>query len=124
MVDRGGRDGHDFVSAALDAGAAAYLSNGEPGAGGTAIVVGDTEQALTALARWARGQFELPVVGITGSVGKTSTKDLTAAALGATRRTWANERSFNNQWGLPVTVLGTPAGTQVLVLEMGMNAFG
>ncbi|HWL43216.1 MAG TPA: UDP-N-acetylmuramoyl-tripeptide--D-alanyl-D-alanine ligase [Ilumatobacter sp.] len=118
------RDGHDFVAAALAAGAAAYLADRQPTAGGTAIVVDDTEEALTALARWVRSHLDVPVVGITGSVGKTSTKDLTAAALGATRRVWANERSFNNQWGLPVTVLGTPPGTEVLVLEMGMNAFG
>ena len=117
------RDGHQFVVAALAAGAAGYLTSAEP-QGATAIVVADTEVALTELARWARTQLDVPVVGITGSVGKTSTKDLTAAALGATRRTTANQRSFNNQWGLPVTVLGTPADTEALVLEMGMNSFG
>jgi UDP-N-acetylmuramoyl-tripeptide--D-alanyl-D-alanine ligase len=64
------------------------------------------------------------VIGITGSVGKTSTKDLAWAALGASRRTWANERSFNNEQGLPTTLLNTPDGTEVLVLEMGMRGFG
>jgi UDP-N-acetylmuramoyl-tripeptide--D-alanyl-D-alanine ligase len=64
------------------------------------------------------------VVGITGSVGKTSTKDLVAAALGATRRVTANERSFNNEQGLPVTILGAPDGVEALVLEMGMRGFG
>ena len=123
-LDRGGRDGHAFVAAALAAGATAYLTAREP-AGGTAIVVADTDVALTELARWARARFDgIPVVGITGSVGKTSTKDLVAAALSATRATTANVRSFNNQWGLPVTILGAPAATQALVLEMGMNSFG
>ena len=61
---------------------------------------------------------------ITGSVGKTSTKDLIAAAVGAGRRVAANERSFNNEQGLPVTILGAPDDTEVLVLEMGMRGFG
>jgi UDP-N-acetylmuramoyl-tripeptide--D-alanyl-D-alanine ligase len=60
---------------------------------------------------------------VTGSVGKTSTKDLIAAALGATRRVAANERSFNNEQGLPVTILGAPDDTEVLVVEMGMRGF-
>lgn len=126
-VDRGGRDGHEFVPAAAAAGAAAYLTSRGPIAGVDlpAVVVPDTEAALTTLAGYARGLLgDLPVVGITGSVGKTSTKDLVAAALAATRRTWANVRSFNNQWGLPVTVLGAPSDTEALVLEMGMNSFG
>ncbi len=64
------------------------------------------------------------VVGVTGSVGKTSTKDLMAAACGAGRRTTANERSFNNDQGLPVTILNAPDDTEVLILEMGMRGFG
>jgi UDP-N-acetylmuramoyl-tripeptide--D-alanyl-D-alanine ligase len=64
------------------------------------------------------------VVGVTGSVGKTSTKDLVRAALSADRRVAANERSFNNEQGLPVTILGAPDDTAVLVLEMGMRGFG
>ena len=76
------------------------------------------------LAAWARGRLAATVVGITGSVGKTSTKDLVAAAVGAGRRVAANERSFNNEQGLPVTILGAPDDTEVLVLEMGMRGFG
>ncbi len=64
------------------------------------------------------------MVGVTGSVGKTSTKDLMAAACGAGRRTRANERSFNNDQGLPVTILNAPDDTEVLILEMGMRGFG
>ena len=64
------------------------------------------------------------VVGITGSVGKTSTKDLVVGAVGAALRVAANERSFNNEQGLPVTILGAPDDAEVLVLEMGMRGFG
>lgn len=117
------RDGHDFIAGALESGAAAYLTAREP-SGGSAVVVGNTAEALMQLARWARHRMDIPVVGITGSVGKTSTKDLVAAALDADRRVAANERSFNNEQGLPVTVLGAPDDVEVLVLEMGMRGFG
>ena len=97
------RDGHEFIGAAAERGAPA---------------------ALMDLAAWARRRLDIPVVGITGSVGKTSTKDLVAAALGATRTVTANERSFNNEQGLPVTILGAPDGAEALVVEMGMRGFG
>ena len=76
------------------------------------------------LAAWARDRLTARVVGITGSVGKTSTKDLVVGAVGAGRRVAANERSFNNEQGLPVTILGAPDDAEVLVLEMGMRGFG
>ena len=117
------RDGHDFIDGALAGGAAAYLTEREPG-GGTAIRVDDTAAALMALATWARQQLDIPVVGVTGSVGKTSTKDFVAAALGATRVVTANLRSFNTEQGLPVTILGAPDGVEALVVEMGMRGFG
>lgn len=117
------RDGHDFVEAALERGAAAYLTS-RPAIGGTAIEVDDTLQAYMRLAAAQRATFAGPVVGITGSVGKTSTKDLARAALAASVRAWANERSFNNEQGLPTTILQMPADTEVLVLEMGMRGFG
>ena len=117
------RDGHHFVASALRAGAGACLVQREPGSG-TSIVVADTAEALLRLGRWGRERLDGDVVGITGSVGKTSTKDLARAALSAGRRTSANERSFNNEQGLPVTILGAPEDTEVLVLEMGMRGFG
>ncbi|MGH9132818.1 MAG: UDP-N-acetylmuramoyl-tripeptide--D-alanyl-D-alanine ligase, partial [Ilumatobacteraceae bacterium] len=89
-----------------------------------AIEVADTVAALVDVATWATPRLGATVVGITGSVGKTSTKDLAAAAIGAGRRVVASERSFNNEQGLPVTVLNAPEGTEVLVLEMGMRGFG
>ena len=120
------RDGHDFIGQALAAGAVAFLTSQPADAGrdGTAIEVADTAAALMALARWARRRSTATVVGVTGSVGKTSTKDFIAAACAATRRTTANERSFNNEQGLPVTILDAPDDTEVLVLEMGMRGFG
>jgi UDP-N-acetylmuramoyl-tripeptide--D-alanyl-D-alanine ligase len=119
----GDRDGHDFVADALARGAAAYLTS-RPAQGGTAIEVADTAAALMQLAAGVRATFDVPVVGVTGSVGKTSTKDLIAAALSATRRVAANVRSFNNEQGLPVTILGAASDVEVMVLEMGMRGFG
>ena len=88
------------------------------------IEVDDTAAALMALGEWARSRRPDRVVGITGSVGKTSTKDLLAAALASTLRTAASPRSFNNEQGLPVTILDSPDDTEVMVLEMGMRGLG
>ncbi len=88
------------------------------------MVVLDTATALMDLAAWARGRIDVPVIAVTGSVGKTSTKDLIAAALGASRRVTANVRSYNNEQGLPVTILGARDDTEALVVEMGMRGFG
>jgi Mur ligase middle domain len=88
------------------------------------IEVDDTAAALMTLGAWARTRRPDRVVGITGSVGKTSTKDLLAAALASTLRTAANPRSFNNELGLPVTILDSPDNTEVMVLEMGMRGLG
>jgi len=119
------RDGHDFVPAAVAAGAGAYLtSKGVVDPGASAVEVGDTLRALMDLAAAMRRRLDIPVVGITGSVGKTSTKDMVRAALAPSRRTWANEKSFNNEMGLPTTLLEAPDDTEVMVLEMGMRGFG
>jgi UDP-N-acetylmuramoyl-tripeptide--D-alanyl-D-alanine ligase len=122
------RDGHAFIAAAAAAGAPATLTAEGPdratAAGIAAIEVADTSAALMDLAAWAVRRLDAIVVGITGSVGKTSTKDLAAAAMAAGRRVVANDRSYNNEQGLPVTVLGARGDTEVLVLEMGMRGFG
>ena len=118
------RDGHAFIDAALDRGANGYLTSQPPSGPRTAIVVADTLRALMALAAAQRTSFEGPVIGVTGSVGKTSTKDFAHAALSASRRTWSNERSFNNEQGLPTTVLNAPHDAEVMVLEMGMRGHG
>ena len=136
-----GRDGHDFVGAALAAGAAAFLTarprdevlalHGDVAAGGaevTAVEVGDTAAALTALGAAARDLLsptvEGRVVGITGSVGKTSVKDLLAAALRTRWRTQASVASFNNDLGVPLTLLDAENGTEAAVVEMGARGPG
>jgi UDP-N-acetylmuramoyl-tripeptide--D-alanyl-D-alanine ligase len=123
------RDGHDHITDAFAAGAAATLTSRPVEtrslpAGSTTIEVDDTAAALMALGAWARSRRPDRVVGITGSVGKTSTKDLLAAVLATTLRTAASPRSFNNEQGLPVTILDSPDDTEVMVLEMGMRGLG
>jgi len=123
------RDGHDFVAGAVERGAAAYLTARPPlaedeGAAATAVRVDDTMAALTRLGAVARDRLPDAVVGITGSVGKTSVKDLTAAVLRTTFRTAASEKSFNNEIGVPLTLLNAPGDTEVAVLEMGARGIG
>lgn len=119
------RDGHDFIDAALVAGAPAYLTTGRVGsAGGTAIEVADTTRALLDLGAAMRRRLLDRVLGITGSVGKTSVKDLAREVVSARWRTAASEKSLNNDWGLPATIVNAPDDTEALVLEMGMRGLG
>ena len=118
------RDGHDFVSPALAAGAAAYLTSRTPVDGTTAIVVADTAAALTALGRAARDRLPELVVGITGSVGKTSTKDMLASIFARSLATAASLKSFNNELGVPLTLLNAPDGTEAVIVEMGARGRG
>jgi UDP-N-acetylmuramoyl-tripeptide--D-alanyl-D-alanine ligase len=121
------RDGHEFIEVALKSGAGAYLTQHDS-VGRSAIVVDDTLAALLKLGAWARVRLEPTVgsrvIGVTGSVGKTSTKDFIAAALSSELIVSASERSFNNDQGLPVTLLNAADNAQALVLEMGMRGFG
>lgn len=119
------RDGHDFAAAAAERGAGAMLwsSPKDPPAGVAIVRCQDTAAGLTALGFWCRQQMAVPVVGITGSVGKTSTKDLAVAAL-ATRRVAANERSFNNEIGVPLTLANADPGADVVIVEMGARGIG
>lgn len=121
------RDGHDFVADAFARGAAAALVSRIPDAiAGPFVVVGDVLGALGALARSARAEelCAARVIGITGSTGKTSTKDLLAAALGAARRVAANQASFNNEIGLPITLLGAATDREFVICEMGARFAG
>ena len=121
---RAERDGHDFVADALDRGAAGALVS-RPVEGINLVVVDDTAAALTTLGRAARRRLAgVPVVGITGSTGKTSTKDLTAAALGTAGPVGASPVSFNNEIGVPLTLLSAPAGAVAVVAEMGARGVG
>jgi UDP-N-acetylmuramoyl-tripeptide--D-alanyl-D-alanine ligase len=116
------RDGHAFIPAALQAGAAAYLTAQEP-VGGTAVVVDDTAAALLRLGALARERVG-GVIAVTGSVGKTTTKDLLAGCLAPTFPTAASERSFNNELGLPLTLLNASSSARWAVLEMGVRRAG
>lgn len=119
-------DGHDFVTAALSQGATLALVS-RP-VEGPHVLVEDTVVALGELARTVlarlRAQGPLQVVGITGSVGKTSTKDLLGQVLASHGPTIAPVESFNNEIGLPLTVLRADASTRYLVLEMGASGIG
>lgn len=120
-------DGHDFIGAALDAGAAGCLCARLPEelrSDKFYIKVADTRLALRALAAAYRNKFDIPFVQITGSVGKTTTKEMVAAVLGAKLRTLKTPENFNNDIGTPLTLLGLGPEHQVAVIETGMNHFG
>ena len=117
-------DGHDFVNEALARGAAAAIVQGR-GSGGTVIEVPDTGRALLDLAADERRRMpDARLIGVTGANGKTSTKDLAAAVLSTRFRTRANPASFNNEVGLPMTLLQAEPGTEVVVAEMGARREG
>lgn len=117
-------DGHRFVGEAFDRGAHGVLVRDGARVDGPAVHVRATGEALLRLAASERDGFAGTVVGITGANGKTSTKDMTAAVSGAGRRTYASPASFNNEIGLPVTLLGAPSGTEVIVAELGARHEG
>ncbi|MDT8901690.1 UDP-N-acetylmuramoyl-tripeptide--D-alanyl-D-alanine ligase [Anaeroselena agilis] len=120
-------DGHDFILRAVENGAAGVIVSGRETyvpEKTTAILVPDTLAALQDLARYHRRRFDIPVVGITGSNGKTTTKDMTAAVLSGRLRVLKTQANYNNDIGLPQTLLGLDAGHQAAVVEMGMRARG
>lgn len=119
-------DGHDFVADVLSKGASAALwqrDRGEAPAGNI-IIVDNTLVALQQLAKVYLQQCHPQVVGITGSNGKTTTKDMVAALLGQAYRVHRTAGNFNSHIGLPLTILSMPADTEMLILEMGMRARG
>ncbi len=115
------RDGHEFIAAAEKAGAAAVLVSRPAGAKGPCLVVADTLEGLNALARAARARCQAKVVAITGSVGKTSTKEALLKALQPSGKVHASELSYNNLWGVPLSLARMPEDTQYGVFEIGMN---
>ena len=119
---QGMRDGNDFVPAAMASGAAAALCTRRMG-DYPAIYVSDTRLALGDIARGERQRLGMKVVGITGSVGKSTTKEMVAQVLGGTYRTEKTPVNHNNDIGMPMAILAMPEDTQVAVLEMGMNHF-
>lgn len=119
---KGVRDGHDFIPAALEKGAAAVLCTHCDG-DYPAIVVEDTRIALGDIARGERQKIGMKVVGVTGSVGKSTTKEMIAAVLQTTYRVAKTPANHNNDIGMPMAVLAMDRTTEVAVLEMGMNHF-
>ena len=120
-------DGHDFIDAALEAGAAGCLCARLPQnirSDKFYIKVNDTRLALRALASTYRDRFDIPVVQITGSVGKTTTKEMVAAVLGAKYKVLKTEGNFNNDIGTPLTLLNLAPEHEAAVIETGMNHFG
>ncbi len=118
------RDGHDFVPAAVESGAAAVLADRPLDVEVPVVEVTDTMAGLAAAGRLARTCLPDRVVGVTGSVGKTSVKDLAASVLRTTFATASSERSFNNELGVPLTLLNAPAETAAAVIEMGARGQG
>jgi UDP-N-acetylmuramoyl-tripeptide--D-alanyl-D-alanine ligase len=117
-------DGARFVSEARARGSVAALVHESGGVDGPAVVVASTSEALLLLAAHERARSEAIVVGVTGANGKTSTKDMAAAIAGKSFLTHASPASFNNEVGVPVTLLGAPPGTQVLIAELGARHVG
>jgi UDP-N-acetylmuramoyl-tripeptide--D-alanyl-D-alanine ligase len=118
------RDGHDFVAAALAKGAAAAMVSRIPDglpADAPLLIVDDVLLALGRLGMAARARTRARVVGVTGSVGKTSTKEMLRAILGGQGRVHAAEASYNNHWGVPLTLARMPEDTEFAVIEIGMN---
>ena len=118
------RDGHDFVADALARGAGGALVARIPqdvAADAPLVVVDEVQTGLEALGRAARARSTARVVAVTGSVGKTSTKEMLAAMLSAQGATHASVASYNNHWGVPLTLARMPAETAFAVIEIGMN---
>ncbi len=118
------RDGHDFVAAALKAGAGAALVSRRPedvADDAPLLVVPDVLKGLEALGMAARARTAAKVIGVTGSVGKTGTKEMLRAALQVQGKVHAAVRSFNNHWGVPLTLARMPKDTDFAVIEIGMN---
>nr|WP_294509738.1 UDP-N-acetylmuramoyl-tripeptide--D-alanyl-D-alanine ligase [uncultured Rhodopila sp.] len=116
-----GRDGHAFVADALAKGAAGAMVHADVSPAAPTLRVDDTLAALARLGGFARARFSGRLVGITGSVGKTTTKEMLRAALSAFGPTHAAAASYNNHWGLPLTLALIPRPAQFCIAEIGMN---
>lgn len=119
-------DGHDYIDLCFRAGATVCLTEKliTQVKDATAILVNDTAKALRDIATWHRNKYNIPVVGITGSVGKTSTKDIIACVLAQKYEVLKTQGNFNNEIGLPLTLLNLSDTHEVAVIEMGMSGFG
>lgn len=120
---KGARDGHDFIATAFSQGAAATLSE-RPVAEGAYILVDDVLTAFQRLAQYYLEKMQVDVLAVTGSNGKTTTKDMLAQLLATSYKTYKTQGNYNNEIGLPYTVLHMPEDTEKLVLEMGQDHLG
>ncbi len=119
------RDGHDFVKAAFDAKAGAALVTHAPeGVTGALLTVGHTQRGLEDLARAARLRSNAKILAVTGSAGKTTTKEILRLACNALGRTHASAASYNNHWGVPLSLAAMPRDAEYGIFEVGMNHFG
>jgi UDP-N-acetylmuramoyl-tripeptide--D-alanyl-D-alanine ligase len=119
------RDGHDFVRAAFDAKAGAALVTHRPdGVTGPLLTVAHTQRGLEDLARAARARSNAKIIAVTGSAGKTTTKEILALCCNALGRTHASAASHNNHWGVPLSLAALPRDAEFGVFEVGMNHFG
>ncbi|MBQ4276115.1 MAG: UDP-N-acetylmuramoyl-tripeptide--D-alanyl-D-alanine ligase, partial [Lachnospiraceae bacterium] len=118
-------DGHDYIAKAFELGAAIVVCERVPeGVTGTCIVVPDTIKALKDIARSYREQLGIKVVGVTGSVGKTTTKEFIASVLSQKYNVFRTDKNQNNLIGLPLSILNISENNEVAVLEMGISEFG
>jgi len=118
-------DGHSYMAQCIEKGTACCLSEREPAENERPCVqVESTLKAIGALAAWHRARFDIPVVGITGSVGKTTTKEMIAVVLSARFNTHKTEKNFNNELGVPQTLLRLGDEHEASVVEMGISDFG
>ena len=120
---KGARDGHDFIATAFAQGAVATLSE-RPVAEGPYILVDDVLKAFQCLAKYYLEKMQVDVLAVTGSNGKTTTKDMLAQLLATSYKTYKTQGNYNNEIGLPYTVLHMPEDTEKLVLEMGQDHLG
>jgi UDP-N-acetylmuramoyl-tripeptide--D-alanyl-D-alanine ligase len=118
------KDGHDFVVNAFAAKAGAALVSRSVDAAGPFLSVAHTQRALEDLARAARARSDATIVAVTGSAGKTTTKEMLKLAFGAIGQTHASGASFNNHWGVPFSLASLPREARYGVFEIGMNHFG
>lgn len=117
-------DGHDFIESALANGALSITERDAEYSVGTVVKVKDTRKALGDIARYYKMKYPVKSVAITGSVGKTTTKDLVYSVIAKGYKTHKTPNNFNNDIGVPLTIFGMEQGTEAAVIEMGMNHFG
>jgi UDP-N-acetylmuramoyl-tripeptide--D-alanyl-D-alanine ligase len=119
------RDGHDFVRAAFEARAgAALVSHAPPGIAGPLLTVAHAQRGLEDLARAARARSVAKILAVTGSAGKTTTKEMLRLCCDALGKTHASAASYNNHWGVPLSLAGLPHDAAFGIFEIGMNHFG